>query len=83
MITLNDGEQITVDQLRAKYDAGLSRLICSYNPDGGLYTGVMVYDEDDDDMDMDTRGECAMMSEETWTIEPKSYEQLLKAAKVF
>ncbi len=66
--TLYDGTKVTQRAIVQAFRAGRARLICSW-PDTSLPRRVSLRL---DGVDMDTRGQCYMMSEEVWTVKPKS-----------
>ena len=75
MYVLNDGTEVTRDEIEAAYNAGLAMLVHG-NGDGHTTTGLML-----DGEEIDTRDECYSMWDEVWTRPAPSLQAALRAAK--
>ena len=77
MYVLNDGTEVSRDQIKAAFNAGRAVIVHSWRGDGQISAGLRI-----DGLQVDTRGECYSAWEETWTVAPKTLRQALDAAKV-
>lgn len=71
---LIDGTIVTREQIETAYAAGTARLVHGRG-DHCTTTGLLL-----DGREIDTRGQCYAMSEETWTRRPEHLGQALLAA---
>lgn len=71
---LNDGTEVTADQIKDAFEQGKARLIHGRG-NNKTTTGLML-----DGADFDTRGQCYSMWEEAWTKKPESLQESLSAA---
>ena len=67
MCVLNDGTEVTMDQIKTAFTSGQAVIVHGWRGDG---------------LQVDSRGECYSAWEETWTVAPKTLRQALDAAKV-
>ena len=76
MYLLNDGTEVTADQIKAAFAAGKAVLVHG-RAEMHSTTGLML-----DGEHYDTRGQCHSMWDEAWTREPETVQQCLQAAHV-
>lgn len=74
MYYLIDGTRVTREQIQSAYEAGTARLVHGHG-DHCTTTGLQL-----DGRDIDTRGQCRRMAEETWTRVPEHLGAALLAA---
>lgn len=74
MFLLNDGTDVTADEIRAAFSSGKATLVHS-NGENRTKTGLML-----DGKHYDTRGQCYSVWEEVWTTEPESLQEAFFAA---
>ena len=77
MYVLNDGTEVTMDQIKTAFTSSLAVIVHGWRGDGQISTGLRI-----DGLQVDSRGECYSAWEETWTVAPKTLRQALDAAKV-
>lgn len=75
MYNLNDGTEVTKDQIQSALDAGKARIVHNRG-DHSTSSALMI-----DGRDIDTRGQCHSVWEEVWTREPKDLAEALRAAQ--
>jgi len=76
MYLLNDGTEVTADQIKAAFSEGKAVLIHG-RADHHSTTALML-----DGKHFDTRGQRYSMWDEAWTREPETVQQCLQAAHV-
>lgn len=74
MYILNDGTEVTTDQIKTAFASGNARLVHS-NGNHHTATGLML-----DGVEIDTRGQCHSVWDEVWTRVPASAHEALQAA---
>lgn len=77
MYVLIDGTEVSADQIKAAFAEGKAVLV---HGRGEMHstTGLML-----DGQHFDTRGQCYSMWDETWTRQPESIADALKAAYAY
>ena len=76
MYVLNDGTEVSRDQIKAAFTSGQAVIVHGWRGDGQISAGLRI-----DGLQVDTRGECYSAWEETWTVTPKTLRQALDAAR--
>ena len=74
MLILNNGTEITRDQIASAFAAGYARIIHG-RAENASTTGLLI-----DGVDRDTRGQCYSVWEEIWTEIPKTLAACIQAA---
>lgn len=75
MYALNDGTEVTAEQIKEAVELGKARII--HNRGNGSTTSALMLDG----KDIDTRGQCHSVWEEVWTRVPTDFAQALRAAQ--
>lgn len=75
MYYLQDGTEVTADQIKAAFSAGQAVLVHGRR-DNGTSTALML-----DGQHRDTRGQCHSMWDEVWTRTPQTAHLALAAAR--
>ena len=76
MYVLNDGAEVTMDQIKTAFNAGRAVTVHGWRGDGRISASLRI-----DGLQVDSRGECYSAWEETWTVAPKTLRQALDAAR--
>lgn len=77
MYYIQDGTEVTSEQIASAFGAGNAIMVHGYNRDGGIGTALAI-----DGIERDTRGECYAMSDEVWTTRPRNLGEALRGAVV-
>lgn len=74
---LQNGDEVTADQINTAFSAGKAVLIHNHR-ESGIATGLML-----DGKHLDTRGECYSVWDEVWTHVPDTVKDALSAAYAY
>jgi len=75
MYLLQDGTEVTIDQIREAFASGVAVLVHG-RANWHNTTALRL-----DGLDVDTRGECYSAWDEVWTTQPKSVNQCCGVAR--